>query len=96
MRHTGPFPRAVQAAIDGTLNRDDQRWHDALTLAHPTDLRLIAIDALEALAASAAGADSSFEALRLIGTAQRLRDETGYRWRFAYEKLAARARRFTA
>jgi DNA-binding CsgD family transcriptional regulator len=88
MRHAGPFPRAVQAAIDGTLDGDEQRWHDALTLAVQTELRLIATDALEALAASAARADSSIEALRLIGAAQRLRDETGYRWRFAYEQLA--------
>jgi DNA-binding CsgD family transcriptional regulator len=38
------------------------------------------------LAAIAATSDSSREALRLFGAAERLMDETGYRWRFPSER----------
>jgi hypothetical protein len=86
LRHTGPFPEAVQAAIEGTLDGDERRWHAALVLAAQSGLRLIITDALEALASFAIGADCPIESLRLIGAAQRLRDDTRYRWRFAYER----------
>ena len=49
-------------------------------------LRLIAVDALEALGEAAAAADSSAEALRLLAAADRLRKETGYQWRFPGEQ----------
>jgi len=54
-------------------------------------LRLIAVAALEGLAADAAARESWVEALRLVGAAQRLRDETGYRWRFECEEKSIRA-----
>ena len=45
-----------------------------------------AVDALEGLAGVAAAAESWAECLRLAAAAARLRDETGYRWRFAFEQ----------
>lgn len=47
------------------------------------------LSALEGLGAAAAASDSSAEALRLLGAADRLRDETGYRWRFPVEQTSA-------
>ena len=57
-----------------------------LRLAHQHGLRLIAVDALEALGVAAAATDSSAEALRLLAAAHRLREETGYQWRFRGEQ----------
>ena len=78
--------RAARAIIEGATTSDDDRWHEALRIAADHGLRLIATDALEALAVSAARAESWIECLRLLGSAQRLRDETGYRWRFRFER----------
>ena len=58
----------------------------ALALDH--DLRLIAVDALEGLAIAASRAESWAECMRLLGAADRLRAETGYRWRFIFEQQA--------
>jgi DNA-binding CsgD family transcriptional regulator len=88
---TGPHPRAVLAAIEAAATGDEDRWHDALTIAAENDLRLVAIDAFEGLAVAAARAESWDECLRLLGAAERLRDETGYRWRFGFEERAATA-----
>ena len=60
------------------------------------DLRLIAVDALEGIAVAASRTENWAECLRLLGAAQRLRDETGYRWRFAYERQAVDAARAAA
>jgi DNA-binding CsgD family transcriptional regulator len=80
-----PHPRAVVAAIEGAATGDEDRWHDALAIALEHGLRLIGVDALEGLAAAASRVESWAECLRLLGSAQRLRDETGYRWRFPFE-----------
>jgi DNA-binding CsgD family transcriptional regulator len=80
--------QAALAAIEAAASGDEGRWHDALTVAMAQGLRLIAVDALEGLAATAAGTESWVEALRLLGAAERLRDETGYRWRFGFEQVA--------
>ena len=48
----------------------------------------IAVDAFEGLAVAAARTESWAECLRLLAAAERLRDETGYRWRFACEHRA--------
>jgi predicted ATPase/DNA-binding CsgD family transcriptional regulator len=81
-----PHPRAVVAAIEGAATGDEDRWHDAFAVALDHGLRLIAVDALEGLAAAAGRAESWAESLRLLGAAERLRDETGYRWRFPFER----------
>jgi DNA-binding CsgD family transcriptional regulator len=88
--------QAVLAAIEAAAIGDESRWHDALTLALAQGLRLIAVDALEGLAATAAGTESWVEALRLLGASERLRDETGYRWRFPFEQMAVDTARVAA
>ena len=82
----GATRQAIAHAIAGLLNGSQDEWHQALQLAGEHGLRLIAVDALEALGAAAASSDSSAEALRLFAAADRLRDETGYRWRFNAEQ----------
>jgi DNA-binding CsgD family transcriptional regulator len=42
---------------------------------------------LEGLAVAAAAAEAWVECLRLAAASSRLRDETGYRWRFRFEQL---------
>jgi predicted ATPase/class 3 adenylate cyclase/DNA-binding CsgD family transcriptional regulator len=86
-----PHPRAVVAAIEGAATGDEDRWHEALAIALEQGFRLIAVDALEGLAVAAARVESWWECLRLIGAAGRLRDETGYRWRFGCEQRAVDA-----
>ena len=78
--------QAMAHALTGLIDGSEDEWHRALRLADEHGLRLIAADALEAIGAAAADADSSTEALRLLGAADRLRRETGYRWRFAIEQ----------
>ena len=86
----GPAPhdQAVLAAVTGAATSDDDPWHDALALALDHGLRLVAIDALEGLAIGAARSESWSECLRLLGAAERLREETGYQWRFGFEQRA--------
>jgi predicted ATPase/class 3 adenylate cyclase/DNA-binding CsgD family transcriptional regulator len=81
-----PPERAVQATIEATATQDEDRWHAALSIASEHGLRLVAVDALEGLAGVAATSESWAECLRLAAAAARLRDETGYRWRFAFEQ----------
>ena len=81
----GATKQAIAHAIAGLLDSDEAHWHEALRLADQHGLLLIAIDALEGLGTAAAAADSSVEALRLLAAASRLRNETGYHWRFPSE-----------
>jgi DNA-binding CsgD family transcriptional regulator len=81
-----PVAQAVRAAIEATATQDENRWHEASSLAVEHGLPLIAVDALEGLAGAASAAESWAECLRLDAAAARLRDETGYRWRFAFEQ----------
>ena len=81
-----PFGRAVLAVIEGAVSGDDEHWHEALRLAAEKGLRPIAVDALEGLAVGAARRESWTDCLRLFAAADRLRDETGYRWRFRFER----------
>ena len=76
----------MRAAIEATAAQDEDRWHEASSLAVEHELRLVGVDALEGLAGVAATAESWAECLRLAAAASRLRDETGYRWRFAFEQ----------
>ena len=73
-------------AVTGLVEGSEDDWHRALRLADEHGLRLIAVDALEAVATAAATGDSFTEALRLLGAADRLRSETGYQWRFPSEQ----------
>jgi hypothetical protein len=91
-----PHPRAVVAAIEGAATGDEDSWHDALVIALDQGLRLIAVDALEGLAVAAATTESWAESLRLVGAAERLGDETGYRWRFGFEQRAVDTARAAA
>ena len=59
-------------------------------LAVEHDLEIVAVDAIEGLAVSAAAAESWADCLRLTAAAARRREETGYGWRFGYE--AARSK----
>ena len=92
MRHGGATKQAIAQAITGAFDHNPDQWHEALNLADQYNLRLIAVDALEALGAIAASADSSAEALRLLAAADRLRHETGYTWRFNAEEVKIRLR----
>jgi DNA-binding CsgD family transcriptional regulator len=83
-RHHDGLLAAIEAAATGS----EDRWHDALRIALEQGLRLVAVDAFEGLAACAAEHESWAECLRLIGAAERLRDETGYQWRFGFEQLS--------
>ena len=91
-----PHAQAVLAAIEAAATANENRWHDALKFATEHGLRLIAVDALEGLAINAASVHSWAESLRLLGAAQRLREETGYQWRFATEQQSVRASRSRA
>jgi DNA-binding CsgD family transcriptional regulator len=81
-----PQGRAVRAAIEATAAQDEDRWHDALSMAVEHDLRLVGVDALEGVGSVAAAGEAWAECLRLAAAARRLRDETGYRWRFRFEQ----------
>jgi predicted ATPase/class 3 adenylate cyclase/DNA-binding CsgD family transcriptional regulator len=81
-----PPERAVRAAVEATVTQDQDRWHEALSLAVDRGLRLVAVDALEGLAGAAAATEAWVECLRLAAAAARLRDDCGYRWRFAFEQ----------
>ena len=89
-RLAGPKPhsQAILAATEGAATGDEDRWRTALTIAAEHGLRLIVIDALEAIAVLAAADQSWRECRRLIAAAARLRQHTGYRWRFRCEEHA--------
>jgi hypothetical protein len=78
-------------AITARADDDEDEWHEALRLADAHGFRLLVVDALEGLGGSAATAESWVECLRLLGAAARLREETGYRWRFPSEDDAFEA-----
>lgn len=86
-----PISRAVLAAVEAAATGDENRWHDALQISLEQGVRVIAVDTLEGVAVAAARADSPVESLRLLAAAARLRDETGYRWRFRFEQQAVQA-----
>jgi DNA-binding CsgD family transcriptional regulator len=96
--HSRPVPhsQAVLATIEAAATGDEDRWHDALSIALEQGLRLIAVDTLEGLGVGAARSESWAECLRLLEAAERLRDETGYRWRFGYEHRAVDQARHSA
>ncbi|HWC66630.1 MAG TPA: LuxR C-terminal-related transcriptional regulator, partial [Acidimicrobiales bacterium] len=83
-----PHSRAVVLAVSAAASSDEDAWHAALQVAVEHGFRLIAVDALEGLAAAAARTESWAECLRLLAAAQRLRDELDYRWRFRFEQTA--------
>ena len=83
-----PHGHAVLAAVEGAATGSVDRWHAALRLAAANGLRLVAVNALEAIAVNAARAESWTEHARLVAAAQRLREETGYRWRYRFERDA--------
>ena len=91
-----PHGNAVLAAIEGAVNGDENCWHNALAVSMTHGLRLIAVDALEGLGVAAARHDSWSRSLRLLASADRLRHETGYRWRFDIEQQAVDAARAAA
>ena len=91
-----PNRTAALAAVEAAATGDEDRWHDALVIALDRGFRLIAVDALEGLAVGAAGGESWAECLRLLAAAGRLRDETGYCWRFGFEERAVSAARDAA
>ena len=93
---TTPHSTAVRAAIEAAATNADDRRRDALHTAAAHGLRLIAVDALEGLAAAAADSDSPVECLRMLAAAERLREETGYRWRFDFEQGLVETARATA
>lgn len=82
----GPGLEASRYVTLGLLDQDEDDWQHALHAATEHGYRLIAVDAIEGLGVTAATADSPTEALRLFAAAERIRDETGYRWRFPFEQ----------
>jgi hypothetical protein len=91
-----PHAQAVLAAVEAAATGAADRWHDALAIALDQGLRLIAVDAFEGLAVTAAAVENWTECLRLLGSAHRLRNETGYEWRFGCEQLSVNAARTAA
>ncbi|MGI9051074.1 MAG: hypothetical protein ACR2HQ_00215 [Ilumatobacteraceae bacterium] len=83
-----PHPQAVRAAVDAAATGSESRWHDALAIAVEQGLRPIATDAFEGLAVAAARTEHWPDCLHLLAAAQRLRDQTGYVWRFGCEQRA--------
>jgi predicted ATPase/class 3 adenylate cyclase/DNA-binding CsgD family transcriptional regulator len=77
---------AYRHLLDGLIDGNEDAWHAALDIALQYDVRPVAVDAFEGLAVIAASTDSPVEAMRLFGAADRLMDETGYRWRFPSER----------
>jgi predicted ATPase/DNA-binding CsgD family transcriptional regulator len=77
---------AYRHIIDGLIDANEDAWHAALDIALQHNVRPVAVDAFEGLAVIAAASDSSLEAVRLLGAADRLMGETGYRWRFPSER----------
>jgi DNA-binding CsgD family transcriptional regulator len=77
---------AYRHIVDGLIDSNEDAWHAALDIALRHDVRPVAVDTFEGLAAIAAFSDSSVEAMRLLGAADRLMDETGYQWRFPSER----------
>ena len=57
-QRAGPLGRAARAAIEATAAQDEDRWHEALSVAVEHQLRLIGVDAIEGLACVAATAES--------------------------------------
>lgn len=83
-----PHSQAVLAAVEAAATTSEDLWNDALASAADHGLRLIAVDALEGLACTAAQVESWSECVRLAAAAQFLREETGYCWRFGFEQRA--------
>jgi DNA-binding CsgD family transcriptional regulator len=77
---------AYRQILDGLIDSNENAWHTALDIALRHDVRPVAVDAFEGLAVIAASSDSHVEAMRLLGAADRLMDETGYRWRYPSER----------
>jgi DNA-binding CsgD family transcriptional regulator len=67
------------AAAAGEADRAETLHHVALAAAVTGGFALVAVDALEGIAAVAAAGESWEEAARLIGATARRRDELGYR-----------------
>ena len=82
--------RAYRHLVNGLMDADEDEWHAALDIALRHEVRPVAVDVFEGLAAIAASLDSSMEGMRLLGAADRLMDETGYRWRFPTRTSPAR------
>lgn len=84
---TGTVTQRANLHIVAAWHGDDEdEWYAALDAAVRYGLRPVAIEALEGLAACASIGDAPVEAMRLLGAAQRLRTETGARWRFPCER----------
>ena len=86
--HDRPAGIATAALVEAAATGDEARWHDALNGAARVQLRLLVVDALEGLATATSLRERWGEAVRLLGAADRLRAETGYKWRFPFEQRA--------
>jgi predicted ATPase/DNA-binding CsgD family transcriptional regulator len=77
---------AVRASMAHIVDADDvdRSWHEVLAGALRGEYQVPAVDALEALAARSA--DSPCVAGRLLGAADQLRLDTGYRHRFRFQQ----------
>ena len=82
-RAGGALMWAALAIVDGELETADNLAHEALPMLVRGDAKTLLVDALELLAAIAAGQESYLEAARLFGAAATQRDRLGYRFRFA-------------
>jgi hypothetical protein len=87
---------AVQGAaaiVDGADEMAFDRWSEVLSLATRAGYLLLACDALEAIALLAGRRELYAEADQLLAGAGALRDETGYRFRFGFERKSVDALR---
>jgi predicted ATPase/class 3 adenylate cyclase/DNA-binding CsgD family transcriptional regulator len=77
LRPFAHLAEAIVARLDGAPDRAEDLAHEAFVRAHHQGMTVFAVDALELLAAIQAPA-APRDAARLLGTAQRLRDDVGY------------------
>jgi predicted ATPase/class 3 adenylate cyclase/DNA-binding NarL/FixJ family response regulator len=81
LRARAAVTRTRAALVAGKIAAADDAAYDALTTASDARLRLIHIDALEAVAAVALAADDHTRAARLAAAVEAERDRRGYRGR---------------
>ncbi len=77
--------QAAHATLDGDPALAERCWTEALSAAAPEGYLLLVCDALEGLGCLAAGRANG-QACQLLAAASQCRDETGYRYRFAFEQ----------
>jgi DNA-binding CsgD family transcriptional regulator len=93
LRPPGPFTDAVVAAIRAAAERTWMPPTRRFASQHRAGYPLIAVDALEQIAAAAHCSGQLLDAARLLGAAEGARKSLRYAWRFHNERIAVEAAR---